>query len=46
MKRDLIYPDTVIVPQTLKQNARRYFSHNSKVFFPVQNNFQVKNGKN
>ena len=36
-----------MVPQALRQNARRYFSHHSKMFFPVPKKFFIeKEGKN
>ena len=46
MSRGFTYLENCIVPQILRQNTRRYFSHNSKMFFPVQNNFSIKRWKN
>ena len=37
MNRGFIHMDTLIVPQILRQYARRYLNHHSKMFFPVQN---------
>ena len=42
MNRVIIHLDTLTVSQILKQNASRYFSHYSKMFFPVQNYFPKK----
>ena len=42
MNRALIYLGTPIVPQILRQNARRYYSHHRKMFFSVQNNFPIE----
>ena len=39
---NLIHLDALIVPQILRQNARRYFSHCSKMFFPVQKDFAIE----
>ena len=36
-----------MIPQALRQNARRYFSNHSKMFFPVPKKlFIEKEGKN
>ena len=32
----------VIVPHIPRENARRYFSHHSKIFFPVRSSFSVE----
>ena len=42
MNRGFICLDIRIVPQILRQNARGCFSHYSKMFFPVQNNFSIE----
>ena len=42
MSRIFIHLDAPIVPQKLRQNARWFFSHHSKMFFPVQNNVPIK----
>ena len=42
MNRGFIYLDIRIVPQILRQNTRRYFSHHNKMFFPVQKNFSIE----
>ena len=42
MNRGFIHLDTPILPQILRQYARRYFSHHNKMFFPVQNNFPIE----
>ena len=42
INRVVIHLNTSIVPQILRQNARRYFSDHSKMFFPVQNNFSIE----
>ena len=36
MNRGFIHLDSLILPQIMRQNARRYFSHHSKMYFPVQ----------
>ena len=42
LNRCLIYLDIRIALQMLRQNAKCYFSHHSKMFFPVQNNFSTE----
>ena len=42
MNGGFIHLDTLIVPQILRQYARGYFIHHSKIFFPVKNNFPVE----
>ena len=40
-RKSFIHLDTLIVPQTLRQNSRRYFNYHRKMFFPVHSNFPV-----
>ena len=42
MNRGFIHLDTLIVPQILRQYARGYFNHHSKMLFPFQNNFPIE----
>ena len=42
INRGIIHLKTSIVPQILSQNARRYFSDQSKTLFLVQNNFSIE----
>ena len=46
MNTGFIYLDIHIVPQIMRENTRRYFSHHNNIFFPVQNNFHINMGKN
>ena len=45
MDREFIHLDALIVSQILIPYAKRYFSHYSNMFFPVQNNFLMEDGK-
>ena len=45
MNRDFTHLNTLTVPQMLRHYARKYMSHYSKMFFPVQNNFPKERWK-